>query len=141
MKNLIDIIKEEGDSKIWKYVANNGTELRCEIYRNIDLGHLCGYIIITDDFEFYGKEFLTPPNCKTLNYYNLNDNGEYQVGFDCGGFSDIIPYLNHLISTSNFKTYKDMEYVKEECEILAEFISTRPSLKKIRRDNINDILE
>lgn len=136
------LIKSEGDYKKWDYTSPNGNTLTCEIIRHSDFGTLCGYIHITDDYEFYNKEFTTPPGCKNITYYNLEDDGIYHVGIDFASMGDLIPYLKFgTIISREFKTYKDMAYVKNECEKLASFISEYPSIKKIRKDTINDILK
>ena len=136
------LIKLEGDYKKWDYTSPTGYTLTCEIVRNPYFGSLCGYIFITDDFELYNKTIITPPGCKNITHYHLEEDGRYCVGIDFAGLGDLIPYLKiGTIITQEFKTYKDMEHVTKECEKLASYISEYPSIKKIREDIINDILK
>jgi len=105
-------------------------------------GHLCGYCRIPKDHPYYEKEY------EEMNidvYFALTFgeflNNEYWIGFDCAHACDIIPSMQYLEKSNpglieikkkckellkkinindNPKTYKNMNFVIEECKSIAE---------------------
>ena len=48
-EDLLELVKLEGDSKIWDYTTKNGLVFKLEIIRS-SLGHLCGYIYLETEY-------------------------------------------------------------------------------------------
>lgn len=132
MNNLFELIKKEGDFLEWVYTTTSGVDYKCRIIRNKYLKHLCGYVILTPDNKFYSKHYDDIP-VQVHGGLTFSDEyeGEWLIGFDCAHHGDITPGsgYEHL---GYMGTYKDMNFVKLECESLAEQISEH-SLAKIRQ--------
>ncbi len=138
--NLIEKIKLEGDFHQFTHQCSNEIEINCVIRRNT-VGALCGYVCINSDNSLYGLDYdeisyridFTPHGGLT---YGDQIDGSWQVGFDCAHAGDFCP---NLPSNYGGGVYRDLEYVKEECEQLAESISKHSKL--IRRfKNLNNII-
>ncbi len=125
---ILNKIKEEGDNLDWVYTTSNGLSVNCFIRRS-RLKFLLGYIEVSSDNKYFEKNYLDIPVTahggltysgniiKDLIYSsNIKDIEEDEInkwyfGFDCGHYTDMCD------------DYKDMEYVKNECESLAEQLS------------------
>lgn len=91
------------------------TGFECLIRRNMRLLFLCGYVKVAKDHPAIA-------NAGNLNVHGgVTFNGEmsqggHYVGFDCGHYGDYAPgmYMMH-----GEGTYRDIDYVKKECEALA----------------------
>jgi len=138
MKNIKDILKQEGDYHQWLYTAKNGLQIDCFIKRNHTLA-LCGYVIITPDNELYGLDYddmyqrLTVSVHGGLTYSNKDKHG-WIVGFDCahdGDFCPAFPYFGGI--------YRTKEFVICECEKLAEDVSNFSRIIK-RLKNIESVI-
>lgn len=131
MSNLFEKIKKEGDFLEWCYKTNCGVEYKCRIIRNKYLKHLCGYVILKEDNKFYKKNYDDIP-VQVHGGLTFSDEyeNEWMIGFDCAHHDDITPGSDYE-NLSYMGTYKDMTFVKSECESLAEQISEY-SLSKIR---------
>lgn len=129
MKEEIDLkIEREGNHLAWEYVTLSGKSYRLFIRRNTSLLFLCGYIIIDRDNEWWNCEYDNLDFIFVhggLTYSNFD--GENSIfGFDCGHWAD---WTTNSRGSGNF--YRDMEYVKSECEKLAEqFSQFSKSLKR-----------
>ena len=140
MKNIQELIRQEGDYHELTQKCVNGIEIDCIIRRN-GVGALCGYVCINSDNTLYGLDYdeisyridFTPHGGLT---YGDENNGQWQVGFDCAHAGDFCPSL-----PTNYGggIYRDLEYVKSECEQLAESISKHSKLIK-RLKNIDTVL-
>ena len=122
---LFDIIKEEGDYLDWIYMSSNGILIRCEIIRNIELLNLCGYIYLDEDNTFYGVNYDNIPcNVHCGLSFSKKVDDSWVIGFDCAHFGDLIPFFvfekNLGYYTNSKSVYRDINYVKSECEKLAE---------------------
>lgn len=120
---LIKLIEKEGDELQWDYTCSNGVIIHCSIHRN-DIKTLCGYITLTKDSSLYGVDYddinISVHGGITYNAYDKDEN--WVIGFDCGHYGDLTPYflLKEDFPFNSFGEYRDMEYVKSECESMAE---------------------
>lgn len=139
MTELLKKIKTEGDYHEWIFNTESGSSYKCQVIRNKHLKHLCGYVILTKDNKFYGKDYDHIP-VQVHGGLTFSDevNGEWLIGFDCAHHNDITPNIE-LNYQSNGATYKDMDFVKSECESLAEQISEY-SISKIREVKIGKLI-
>lgn len=122
---LRDLIEKEGDELQWDYTCNNGVIIHCSIHRN-DVKSLCGYITLTKDSSLYGVDYddINISAHGGLTYQGYDQNENYVIGFDCGHYGDLTPYF--LFKDFPFYSdgeYRDMQYVKSECESMAEQVS------------------
>lgn len=137
--NLLDIIEKEGDSREWVYKSTSGVEYLCKIKRNKHIKHLCGYVVLTKDNKFYGKDYdYIPVQVHGGLTFSDEVDGEWLIGFDCAHHGDITPGCGyeHL---DYMGTYKDMDFVKSECESLVEQISEH-SISKIRKVRLDKLI-
>ena len=120
-EHLKELIEKEGNELQWDYTCSNGVIISCSIHRN-DLFTLCGYITLNRDNSLYGLDFnyidISAHGGLTYQGYDKNEN--YVIGFDCGHYGDLNPYfmINDIVHISG--KYRDMEYVKTQCESMAE---------------------
>lgn len=137
MENIFEVIKKEGDGKKWTYVSKCGLQMSCEIIRN-HMGSLCGYVEIFQDNELFGRgydeisEMINFYPHGGLTYANFTESG-WQIGFDCSHSGDLVPeYYKSYGRVSD--VYRTMDYVKTQCELLAEELS---NFSKFKRRIIN----
>ena len=125
-EQLIKLIEKEGDELQWDYTCGNGVIIHCSIHRN-GVKALCGYITLTKDSSLYGVGYddLDLHAHGGLTYDGYDENKNWVIGFDCAHYQDLSPYflLSEEYSFGQRGTYRDMEYVKSECENLAEQVS------------------
>ena len=125
-EQLIKLIEKEGDELQWDYTCGNGVIIHCSIHRN-GVKALCGYITLTKDSSLYGVGYddLDLHAHGGLTYDGYDENENWVIGFDCAHYQDLSPYflLSEEYSFGQRGTYRDMEYVKSECENLAEKVS------------------
>ena len=122
---LRDLIEREGDELQWDYTCSNGVIIKCSIHRN-DVKALCGYITLTQDNSLYGVDYddINISAHGGITYQGYDQNENWVIGFDCGHYGDLTPYF--LLKDDTFARftqdgiYRDMEYVKSECESMAE---------------------
>lgn len=138
MKNIEQIIKEEGDFFEWVYTAKNGLEIDCFIRRNNSLA-FCGYVVITSDnklFELDYDDISSQINTYVhggLTYADRGDGG-WIIGFDCAHAGDLCPAFPHFDGV-----YRTKDFVISECEKLAEDISKFSGVAK-RLEKIDSII-
>jgi hypothetical protein len=120
---LRDLIGKEGDELQWDYTCSNGVIIHCSIHRN-DVKALCGYITLTKDNSLYGVDYddINISAHGGLTYQGYDQNENWVIGFDCGHYGDLTPYflLKEDFPFNSFGEYRDMKYVKSECESMAE---------------------
>lgn len=133
---------DEPDKVHW---IDEETDMDCLIVRN-GLGGLCGYVAVTEDHPFYGKDYddvdvevhggLTfASKCQE---HVTEDHGVCHVpapgrsdnvwwlGFDCAHLGDACPgmiqYRNEISDSKLWDrdTYKNIAYVKNEIRLLAK---------------------
>jgi hypothetical protein len=126
MKDILELIKIEGNEKKWTYTCENGLEFNCSIRRNTSGGHLCGYVILTPDNDFFGKDYDDiPVSCHGGLTYASNQGPNWVIGFDCAHYDDLQPFYTDQDIYNDNRVYKDMEFVTEECESICEQISDK----------------
>lgn len=129
--------KNEPDKVTW---IDEETGLDCMARRAPSVGAWCGYVGIKEGHPLYGKsysssEFLNIIVHGDLSYSDYcqeeeketgichiseDDDKVYWIGFDCAHGSDVAPIMSETMSfLFPDITYKDLEYVKNECKELA----------------------
>jgi hypothetical protein len=110
------------------------------IQRNY-IGALCGYVGVPDSHPLFGKDFnfllstINQPEPQPLDcllschggitYASKSAvNGYWWFGFDCAHAFDITPLDNN----NAIGEYRDMQYVKAECEKLANKLAVLPQV-------------
>ena len=140
-EQLKELIEKEGDELLWSHTCSNGVIIDCSILRNTMLA-LCGYITLTPDNTLYGIGYddldLHAHGGLTYNSY---DEDNWIIGFDCAHYQDLCPYyiLKDDYDFGQRGTYRDMKYVKSECENLAEQAS-KFSKSIVRYNKISQII-
>lgn len=100
--------------------------MHCLIIRN-DLGVLCGYVGVNKEHELYQTNY-----CNFRVHGGISFTGNdvagmkgdlFYFGFDCARARDLIPKFEtfniNFIDDGGFKTYRNIEYVKEHVKNLA----------------------
>jgi hypothetical protein len=139
---LRDLIEKEGDELQWDYTCNNGVIIHCSIHRN-GVKTLCGYITLTKDSSLYGVGYdnLNIQVHGGLTYDGYDEYENWVIGFDFAHYKDLTPYflLNGEYDFEQRGIYRDMEYVKSECESMAEQASVF-SKSIVRYNKISQII-
>ena len=114
----------EPDELEWEHKG-----LKCAIFRN-SFGGLCGYVGVDRTHPYWEKEYSDLQDISVhggLTFSSWIDEKKelYYLGFDCCHFGDVSPYdkvMDPSLVSSNDpgRSYKNMEYVKNEVEGLAE---------------------
>lgn len=103
-------------------------------------GHLCGYVVIPKNHYFYDKLIDDIPfECHGgVTHADFNEDKNFMIGFDCAHSFDIVPSMEYMykkydglrkireeFSHSPFwnSSYKNVNFVIEECKALAEQIA------------------
>jgi hypothetical protein len=127
--------QDEPDKVVW---IDPSTDLDCMIVRGPS-GALCGYVAVTGEHPWYGKDYnslygdddryvevhggLTFANeCHgTICHVPAEGRSDdvWWFGFDCAHGGDICPAFESIYPHFDRATYKDIGYVKRECEMLA----------------------
>lgn len=102
--------------------------LKCKILRVMTMGYLCGYVGIPETHNHYKKGYDYLNKIDELEVHGgltfsdkMNDeDGLWYFGFDAAHAFDLMPFAR---INSERDTYKDMNYMKKECEKLAEFLA------------------
>lgn len=115
--------------------VDEDTGYRCFIQRHPELKHLCGYVELPKEHKLYGKDNMDNEEIFNeidvhggvtytgeIRFKQPNYTIDYVVGFDCGHWTDYVPFslpwgMNKIIAN---ETYKDIEYVTNECKNLAK---------------------
>lgn len=115
--------------------VDEDTGYRCFIRRNPELKHLCGYVELPKEHKLYGKDYINNEEIFNeidvhggvtytgeIRFKQQNYTIEYVVGFDCGHAGDYSPYSwsTAISKALPYETYKDIEYVTNECKNLAK---------------------
>ena len=113
--------------------------LHCLLHRSW-LGFWCGYVGVEKNHPFYGVSRHDLPNLSVhggkVTYTDACEGaichvpkpGESEhlwwIGFDCGCGFDLIPRLHRDLQTRIRPTYRDLKYVREQTERLANQIAS-----------------
>jgi hypothetical protein len=131
MKDILELVKSEGDNKQWVYTCKNGLEFECTIKRVKHGGYLCGYVTLTTDNDFFGLEYDDiPVDCHGGLTYASNQGPNWVIGFDCAHYDDLQPFYTNQDIYGDKRVYRDMEFVTEECESICEQISEKSKSHK-----------
>jgi hypothetical protein len=138
MKNIKQIIKDEGDLHEWTYTAKNGLKVECFFRRNNTLA-LCGYVVLTSDNKLFGLDYdmiYSKIDVSVHGGLTYSDEGEggWVIGFDCAHAGDLCPAFPYYDGV-----YRTKEFVITECEKLAEEVSKFSGIIK-RLKNIDTVL-
>ena len=136
--NYKEIIEREGDYHEWTYTTKNDQSYECWIKRHSHSKHWCGYIVITQDNKWWGKQYIELPIHVhgSLTYGSGND-GVY--GFDCAHWRDMT-FDENFEPFNEDTVYRDKTYVIDECEKMAEQFSAW-SISGRRKEKIDQILD
>jgi hypothetical protein len=99
--------------------------LPCLIVRNDFGGVLCGYVGVPEGHPWYHKNYEQIKNDDQVFVHGHTPKpGEsdkvWWLGFDCGHAGDIVPKKRDVLpSLYKFGVYRNIDYVKSECEKLA----------------------
>lgn len=133
---ILKLLEIEGDYKEWIYTCKNGLEFKCIIKRTPHGKHLCGYVLLTKDNKYFEVEY---DDIRIHVHGGLTFSDFYEsvwmVGFDCGHYNDYQPAYEYSSGV-----YRDMEYVINECQNLAEDFS-KHSKELERNKKIDDIFK
>ncbi len=129
------IWQSEPDYKHW---VDESTGLDCLIVRNEVLGHLCGYVGVPKSHILFGEGYdevhnrfdvsvhggLTYANECRGKVCHKSDDGDHVwwLGFDCAHCDDLSPGMQNMYFPAGILPrgeYRDIEYVREQCEALA----------------------
>ena len=140
MKDILELIKLEGNHKQWIYTCENGLEFECSIHRIPRTGHLCGYVTLTPDNDFFEKDYDDiPAVCHGGLTYASGQGDKWVIGFDCAHYGDLQPFYTDQSIYGGTGTYKNMEFVTKECESICEQISEKSTAQK-RTKKINELI-
>ena len=106
-------------------------EFHCIALRHPTLKHFCGYLILPEDHNYYGKDYDNIPIDVHggLTYAGKNSllNEEWCIGFDCGHFNDYSPGIANLIGMTELMSkdpevtmvYRNITFMRKELKSLA----------------------
>lgn len=134
-EELKQIIISEGDYYDW---IDPETGYECCWRRVGSFGHLCGYVRVPENHQYYSKDLMdcdmeVHGGITFCGFMDFIDNPAirdphnrkgYWVGFDCAHAGDLLPrsFFDHgfMRIFGDHETYKTKEYVMEECKTLAK---------------------
>ncbi len=122
---------DEPDEYVW---IDEATGLRCRISRNLHItGSLNGYVQVPDGVTYSQYRDLHVHGGITWDGNMVFDGSTWNmIGFDTAHAGDLSPLLNYMIKTQSFakgavslrtpypETYKNFEYVMDQCTYLAK---------------------
>jgi hypothetical protein len=130
--------QQEPDRMEWVYLG-----FPCLIVRQ-NQGWLCGYVGIPPTHLYYGK-YINDDELYSLKVHGEitfsepshdsdtpaaachqllpKTDGYWWLGFDCSHVEDIVPTLLAVYSIHNTASYKNLEFVKNQVEYLAQQLS------------------
>lgn len=100
------------------YESGEIEEFPYYIIKHSKLGHLCGYLGVPKDHPWYGQdgnEIRVHGGISWSGDHIPNLEPEpniWWLGFDCGHYGDVIPYM--MLSIDKDETFKDRAYVYNE---------------------------
>ena len=107
---------------------NLSIALKCLILRHPELKHLCGYVALSFNHPYYGKDYndIDVSVHGGLTFAGTRDGdsrgkGFWWVGFDCAHFGDYSPGIGELLHREfrEDEHYRNLEYVTNELKSLA----------------------
>lgn len=102
------------------YLAFAAAGFQCEIRRNRELGHLCGYVWVPEGHPCFGSN---PPSLEVHGGISFAEQrgAFWGLGFDCAQAGDLVPALE----MTHRETYRDLAYVRQQTEQLANQLAAR----------------
>ena len=125
MDAVLKIMDNEPDYHIFPHKG-----LICEVARHPSQGHYCGYVLVPKGHKLYEMGYDEAYGMADINVhggltYADSHNEYWALGFDCNHGGDFnVPQDERIRELSkeflHGGIYRDFEYVKGECESLAE---------------------
>lgn len=94
----------------------------CEVERELESGHLCGYVTVPEGHPWHGKgDEIDVETHHGVTYARAEGSG-WRLGFDCAHMGDLMPGVIKLVGRAprKYETYKDLPWVMNEVQYLAE---------------------
>lgn len=111
---------DEPDKVEW---IDDATGLACMIARHPFQGNLCGYVGVPDEHPWFGvaRDHLDPrPNVHGgVGCAAPGAGCRWWIGFDCAHAGDVVPAFGGVQSGFKGWHYRDVAFVRAECEELA----------------------
>ena len=119
-------------SKPWDdqpdFVEGEFCGIKYEIKRHLEMGDLCGYIIIPPGNPFNETNDYDDPMFSKVDvhggwtYYDTQD-ANVIIGFDCAHSGDLVPMMEMIqdevmkeLAVASDDTYKTVEFVEDQCK-------------------------
>jgi hypothetical protein len=123
LEKVLDIIQKEPNYETFEYKG-----FKIVIKRMMYLGgQLNGYVRLPEEHKYYQKGYNDIPiECHGgLTFTgDLEEDGDFYIGFDTAHYRDYIPFLQFHVSNSammdELAMYKDITYVRNECKQIVE---------------------
>jgi len=100
---------------------------KCLILRHPTLLHLNGYVGLTENHQYYGKDCskIDIDVHGGLTFAEMGDGenwpkGYYWIGFDTGHCTDYSPGMEKIINRGTNEIYKNIDYVTNEVKKLVD---------------------
>jgi hypothetical protein len=108
---------------------DEATGYPCRIRRN-PVGALCGYVGVDSSSQYWQLEYddvdVTIHGGLTYSSHEEGSHEHWFLGFDCAHYGDLTPtVINVLPSRLETDTYRDLEYVRQQCIYLAWQLSDK----------------
>lgn len=121
-KEIRELIAREGTGKEFQHRG-----YQCRIVRHRPVGHLCGYVELTDADQLFGVELTSEVDDLIemhggCTFAARRWEGGYYIGFDCAHAWDHIPNI-HKTGEEPARTYRDMAFVEAELRRTAEALA------------------
>jgi hypothetical protein len=133
---------KEPDKLQW---VDEVTGLPCLIVRHPRSGHLCGYVGVSKGHPAFEVDYNSVPadvhggltfsehcqqeleECKSVCHKveDGEDDNVWWLGFDCAHSGDYSGFAYHRTQFQDDEVYRTFEYVKSECESLAQQLYTQ----------------
>lgn len=121
MNHMINVPHHSEPVLEWEHEPNEALFVShgywCEVKRNPDLGHLCGYVLMG---AHHPLASVTEPDLAVHGGITYNDGKK--MGFDCGHAGDMVPFMYTRYRYSNpgrEEVYRNMAFVKDQLDNLA----------------------
>ena len=130
ISNTANTISSTANITSKEWVSTTG--FNCFVLRHPSLGHWCGYVGVPTWHSDNGIDYVSLGGIDVhggLTYSknhkpNCLPDGYWWLGFDCCHVGDYVPYASYCL-TYEGETFKDLEFVVNECERLAAVLLRR----------------
>lgn len=108
--------RKVGQQEDW---TDKATGIRCRAVRGIELGHWCGYIIVSAGHPWFGKDdSRIEADVHGGITYSAAEGDDWRIGFDCAHLGDFVPTIFRT-EPRDGEVFRDLAFVKSECASLA----------------------